>query len=183
MLNVKSCELPSTALLSRYHDWEKYPGTYTDCYYTDIQSNKMVGIITVEHYVNAFYTSGIFKLERLVLKWLIGKPSSDDQAARLARGELDQFAAWSVEARTPNQLLMCDFQNYTRSWFMFEPIEKTELTRLYFGSAVVPKANDKTGKPSLGLSFRLLNGFHKVYSVLLLLSAKLKLTQLMKEYK
>jgi hypothetical protein len=46
---------------------------------------------------------------------------------------------------------------------------------LYFGSAVIPVKNNKTGRLSLGLGFHALLGFHKVYSVILLYSAKLRL--------
>jgi hypothetical protein len=44
-------------------------------------------------------------------------------------------------------------------------------TRRYFGSAVVPAVNPKTGKSALGFGFRLLSGFHKNYSRVLLRAA------------
>ena len=33
-----------------------------------------------------------------ILKWLVAKPSTDAQAAELAQGERESFAAWTVEA-------------------------------------------------------------------------------------
>jgi hypothetical protein len=127
--------------------------------------------IPVSHaqYVNAFYTTPLFKLERFILTWTVSKPSTDTQARQLADGLTNSFAAWTVEARTEDQLLMCDFVSRTRSWLMIIPLENG--TRLYFGSAIV----SKTGKSTLELGFRALIGFHKIYSVALLYAARSRL--------
>ena len=164
MLKIQPCALPEGALLCHY----RLNGDYTDCFSTDV-----VGAISHERFVTAFYTTFIFKLERLILKWAVSKPSTDAQAKLLAQGAMDAFAAWHVEKRDLNQLLMSDFQSRTRSWFMVVPITigGRAGTRLYFGSAVVPVKNRKTGEASLGLVFRALLGIHKVYSVLLLRAA------------
>ncbi|NRB42651.1 MAG: hypothetical protein HRU20_29985 [Pseudomonadales bacterium] len=168
MFSIKQCPLPDHALLNAY----KQNGAYTDCYTTEISC-----AVTHAQYVQAFYSTAIFRLERLILKWAVSKPSSDDQVALLATGETNTFAAWSVEGRSENQLLMCDFKSRTRSWLMIEPLESENgiKTRLYFGSAVVPIKKSKTGKPSLGLIFDALHGFHLLYSVALLSSAKSRL--------
>jgi hypothetical protein len=89
----------------------------------------------------------------------------------LAQGKTDKFAAWSVE----NQLLMCDFRSRTRLWLMIEPVEGNNSTRLYLGSALVPVKNPKTGVSSFGLAFHTLGWFHKIYTVVLLFSAKSRL--------
>ena len=44
-------------------------------------------------------------------------------------------------------------------------------TRLYFGSAVVPVRDADSASTSLGRSFGVLLGFHKIYSKALLYSA------------
>jgi hypothetical protein len=165
MFPIESCLLPDDALLYTY----EHDGAYTDCYRTEI-----LGAVTHSQYVHAFYTTSIFKLERLILKWAVSRPSSDAEVNLLAEGKTDIFAAWSVEARCENQLLMCDYQKRTRSWFMLESVEKKNgtHTRLYFGSAVVPVENIKTGKFSSGSGFHVLLWFHKIYSVVLLFSAK-----------
>ncbi len=168
MFSINTCPLPDHALLKPY----KQNGAYTDCYTTVIPAD-----VTHAQYVQAFYSTAIFRLERSILKWAVSKPSSDAQVALLASGDANTFAAWSVEGRSENQLLMCDFQSRTRSWLMIEPIESEggHKTRLYFGSAVVPVKKTKTGKPSLGLIFSALHGFHLLYSVALLFSAKSRL--------
>jgi hypothetical protein len=102
--------------------------------------------------------------------WAIGKPSSDADARRLARGEAETFAAWSVEARALNQILLCDFMRRTRSWLMLAPTD-TGGSRLYFGSAVVPVAIG-SGKARLGFPFNALLGFHHLYSRILLAAAR-----------
>ena len=124
-----------------------------------------------------FYCGGVFKLERLILQLLLAKPSTDAEVKALAEGSIDEFAAWRVEARAENQLLLCDYAGRTRSWLMSLPV-RTQAgahTRLYFGSAVVPRQRHQTGKPGLGMAFNLLLGFHKLYSRVLLAAARKRL--------
>jgi len=118
--------LPAHALLAQYAG----NGGYTDCYATDLP-----GAWSHAEYVAAFYTTWLFRLERAVLRWLVKRPSSDEEAAELARGQRESFAAWTVEAAAPNQILMRDFRGATRSWLMIEPRDEGGATRLYFGSA------------------------------------------------
>lgn len=148
--------LPDDALLQRYRD----EGAYTDCFALDVP-----GQVGHAAYVEAFYTTAVFKLERLLLAWLAGCPSRDAEACELAAGRRAQFAAWAVEARAPGQLLMCDLSGSTRSWLMVAAAPHG--TRLYFGSAVV--------RSRQGGAFRALLGFHKLYSRVLLRAAAARL--------
>ena len=163
---IRKSPLPPKAFL---HKFTSIPAAYADCFFTEIPKQA-----AFPEYILAFYTTPLFKLERSILS-LIRKPSNDTQAQELADGIRDSFAAWTVEARAENQLLMCDFMNRTRSWLMAVPFEAG--TRLYFGTAIVPTRNPKTGKLSLGFFFRALLGFHKMYSMLLLYSARSRLMQ------
>ena len=171
MRSIQRCELPQGALLSKY----QYGGSYADCYVTAATQR-----VSHAEYVEAFYTTALFKIERLLLSWLVSKPSTDLEASQLAAGTLDSFAAWSVEARSANQLLMSDFQGRTRSWLMVIAAESSgpEETRLYFGSAVVPVASAKSGMRASSLNFRLLLGFHKLYSRALLFAARSRLARM-----
>ena len=162
---VRPCELPAEALLQRH----RASGAYTDCYSIDV-----LHAVTHADYVQAFYTTAVFKLERLILRVFAARGSTDAQAAALARGEIDVFAAWTVEGRAPNQLLLCDFTRRTRSWLMVTPLASG--TRLYFGSAVVPVRDARTGASHLGFGFSALLGFHKLYSRALLAAARSRLT-------
>lgn len=139
----------------------------------------VVGSVSHEQFVTAFYTTSVFRLERMILKWAVSKPSTDAQAEQLASGAIDAFAAWHVEKRSDNQLLVSDFYGRTRSWLMIAPLKTNSgpVTRLYFGSAVVPVADAKTGRPTLGRGFRALLGFHKIYSKVLLYAAKSRLNR------
>jgi hypothetical protein len=161
---VRACELPADALLQRY----RASGAYTDCYAVDVAH-----AVSHADYVQAFYTTAVFKLERLILRVFASRASTDAQAASLARGELDRFAAWSVEGRTPNQLLLCDMTRRTRSWLMVVP--RPHGARLYFGSAVVPVPDARNGEPRMGFGFSALLGFHKLYSRVLLSAARARL--------
>lgn len=86
----------------------------------------------------------------------------------LANERLSMFAAWNVEARVGGQLLMSDLHQRTRSWLMCVPGGTAQPTRLYFGSAVVPITDAKSGRARMGFAFRALLGFHKLYSRVLL---------------
>jgi len=170
MLTIEKCTIPSQVLLSKY----SLDGMYADSYRTEIQ-----GHISLTVYVFAFYTTALFKLEQFILTYTARRPSNDTQARELADGTRNEFAAWTVESRNENELLMCDMLGRTRSWFMVIHLgmEDSQRTQLYFGSAVVPKKDQETGKTSLGSVFRALLGFHKIYSVLLLYSARTKLAR------
>lgn len=165
MFAIKRCDLPAQALHKRY----AAEGAYVDSYTTVLR-----GAISHAHFVETFYTTIVFKLERLVLFLLLAKRSTDGEARKLANGELDRFSAWSVEARAENQLLMCDFQSRTRSWLMvaLEDWDGDIVTRLYFGSVVVPETDRVTGKRELGAVFKILMPFHRLYSRLLLTIAR-----------
>jgi len=156
--------LPEHSLLYAYHA----NGDYTDCLTVDID-----GDISQQQFVTAFYTSRLFKVERFILKWLVAKPSTDREADLLASGSIDSFAAWTVEGRKPDQLLLCDYQARTRSWLMVEPITAGAgaTTRLFFGTGVVSATDRRTGRKTMPLTFRLLLGFHRRYAKALLRSA------------
>lgn len=160
---VGPCEIPSGALLQRH----RVDGTFTDCYTTLLARQ-----VALASYVAAFYTTPLFRLERLVL-WLVRLPSTDADAHALARGERDSFAAWTVEARAEHELLLCDVLGRTRSWLRVQ--REGDATRLYFGSAVVPRRDPATGELQLGRSYELLLGFHRRYSIALLGAARKRL--------
>lgn len=158
--------MPDEALLARYRQ-----NAYTDCYATEV-----AGRVSLMRYVTAFYTTPVFKLERLILKLALSRPSTDQEAALLAIGTLDTFAAWRVEDRNDHQLLLADLRGRTRSWLMVKSLATDSgLTRLYFGSAVVPRGPAGSDKHSLGPWFTALTGFHKLYSRVLLASARSRL--------
>lgn len=164
MTSINRCNPPADALLRVYAE----RGAYTDCFAVDLAAAAPFAA-----YVEAFYTSAAFKLERLVLALLVGKPSSDGEARRLARGETETFAAWRVEARAADQILLCDFLSRTRSWLMLAPRDGGGV-RLYFGSAVVPGRGGR-----MGFAFRALLGFHQIYSRILLGAARGRVVKLL----
>lgn len=159
MLRVQPCSLPTDALLQRYVGG----GNHADCYCIEVD-----GAASHAAFVEAFYTTAVFRIERLILRLLVARPSTDAQARQLALGTLDSFAAWTVEARAANQLLLADFQGRTRSWLMVAHAAERRATRLYFGSAVIAPVDRSSGEARMGAAFRLLLGFHQLYSRVLL---------------
>jgi hypothetical protein len=165
-LSVKKCQIPANTMLDKYST----KGAYVDCYRTETPRQ-----VSFPEFIFAFYTTPLFKLERFILKLIVAKPSTDLQARQLADGSRNEFAAWHVESRKDHEILMCDFRGHTRSWLMLNHIDMNgdPRTHLYFGSAVVPIRNSKTGERSTERGYQALLGFHKIYSVLLLYSSTL----------
>ena len=167
---IRACALPPDALLSRYLTG----GAFADCYVTEVAHR-----VSHAEFVEAFYTTALFKIERLILRTFVSRGATDAQAQQLAQGTVDSLAAWSVEARAPDQLLLSDYTQRTRSWLMVAGPENPRSggTRLYFGSAVVPARSSKTGEGGLGPVFSALLGFHKLYSRSLLSAAASRLSR------
>lgn len=164
MRSIQVCDLTETSLLARYRD----DGAYTDCYVTDVDT-----AVSLSQFVEAFYTTRLFKLERTILKWAVSKPSTDKEVYALAMTETDRFAAWVVEARRDDQIVLCDYRGRTRSWLMCKSLSDTGRagTRLFFGSAFVPIRKTGPDIRRLGVPFYALVPFHRLYSRALLLSA------------
>ena len=163
MPQVQPCEVPSHSFLQKY----KAGAGFADCYFVEIP-----GQVTQAAFVAAFYTSWLFRLERTLLHYLAAKPATDADALQLAAGQASSFSAWRVEAQTVSELILADFTGRTRSWLMTETIATpSAVTRLYFGSAVVPRISKGSQKPTLGWIFHALLGFHRLYSRLLLRAA------------
>lgn len=154
-MRVSRQPVPVEALHKRYAD----AGGHADAYCAEVAAPT-----TLARFVEAFYTSPLFRIERWILGVAINRPSSDAEARALARGERSQFAAWTVEARTESQLVMCDHKGMTRSWFMVDPASPT---RLWFGSAIAAGRNGRQIPPT----FRALMWFHSLYSRALIQSA------------
>jgi hypothetical protein len=171
--SVHPAELPAGALLQNC----RAAGAYADCYVCDVE-----GVVSHAAFVEAFYTTRLFKLERFILRWLARRPATDADARRLAEGTADGFSAWRVEGRSTNQLLLADFTGHTKSWLMVAPVPDDgghQCTRLHFGSAVVPRrSRGAHEKPSMGFAFHALLGFHRLYSRLLLTAARSRVMRL-----
>ena len=84
--------MPAESLLQSYRE----AGAYTDCYWIEITA-----AVAQADYVEAFYTTWVFKLERRLLAWFIAGPSTDAQARALGRSERDTFVpCWGFTAFT-----------------------------------------------------------------------------------
>ncbi len=160
--------LPEESLLDSY----RLAGAYTDCYLAILPQR-----ISQAEFVEAFYSSWLFKVERRILALILSKASSDEEATKLAKGETRDFSAWRVENRDDNQLLLCDCLGHTRSWLMCVSggAAGSPVTYLYFGSAVLPRGGLPSGRKTFGPAFHLLGGFHRLYSRALLRQAASRL--------
>jgi hypothetical protein len=166
MRGIAQQPVADDALLKTYRGG-RHPerwGRYGDCFSVHVD-----GSVTLSQFVFAFYTSPVFRIERWVLRALAGAPSTDEQARAVAEGRGDTFAVWTMGARTPTQLLMCDRYGKTRSWFRVVP--QSGGTVLQFGSAVAATSAE-TGSLKVSRGFGLLLGFHRLYSRVLLGSAR-----------
>lgn len=161
--SVVASPLPETALLRRYAE----SGEYTDCFSTQVPA-----LVPLPEFVAAFYTTRLFRAEGFVHRWLASLSSSDDEALQLAHGDRDAFAAWAVQERSDDQLLMIDVRRQTGSWFLCEAVETG--SQLYFGSVVFRRRETPAGR-ELHWSYRSLLGAHRLYSRALLSAARLRL--------
>lgn len=151
---VVSAAVPVGTLLGSY----AADGVFTDAYLITLDRE-----VSLPEFIAAFYTTPLFRLERWLIARALHLPSTDQEAYQLAIGNVDKFSAWHVESRGQDQALLA--AGRTRSWLMVSPAAG-HGTKLYFGSAVVPR---KRG--GLGWQFTALLGFHKAYSRLLLAAA------------
>lgn len=158
--------VPDASLLGAY----ARRGAFTDCYATSVPA-----AITLPEFIEAFYTTRLFKLERWLLATALNVRSSDEQALELAQSKSEQFSAWKVESRSNHEILLNAAQ--TRSWLGVRPQTSTvPTTTLLFGSAVVPKRPGGKFSPA----FHMLVGFHRLYSRLLLAAASKRVLALRK---
>jgi len=84
MFSIEKCPVPADTMLGKY----LVNGAYTDCYMTEIS-----GPVSFSEFIFSFYTTPLFKIERLILKLSVSKPSTDVQARKLANSEINKFAA------------------------------------------------------------------------------------------
>ncbi len=164
--NITPCPVPDGTALAAYRE----QGAVTDCFRAELN-----GSYSHSAYVEAFYTTWLFRLERLILARVVARPSTDAEAAALARGDADQFAAWRVEHRGEREILLSDFMGRTRSWLMSTSDTTIQGTRLYFGSAIVPAQATPDGQRMISWQFRALSRFHYWYSIALLACARRRL--------
>jgi hypothetical protein len=162
-MHVQATALPVTCLLAELRDAR---GAFADAYTITLPQ-----AVRLAAFVEAFYTTPLFKKERWILA-RIGKPSTDEGAARVARGEQVDFAVWRQHARREDELVM--MEGATCSWFWVQPVDGG--TRLWFGSAVFPRRRHADGSPRFGALFNALLGFHVWYSKALLRAAAERLT-------
>jgi hypothetical protein len=157
-------DVPETSFLGAF----SRGGAYADCYTAVVE-----GAVDLPTFIESFYTTRLFKLERWLLARLAALPSTDEQARQLAHARTQRFAAWTVAQRSATEILLDAGQ--TRSWLCVEPLDHpVPATRLYFGSAVVPM------RPGgrFGWAFYALLGFHRGYSKSLLRAAARKVKAL-----
>lgn len=154
MSRVAAVEVPRDSLLGGH----ARGGAFVDAYTIDVPC-----AVDLARFVSVFYATPLFRVERALLAVLLRRPSSDDDLRRLAAGASDRFAAWRVEARSTDEILLA--AGRTRSWLHVAP--RDGGTRLSFGSAVLPGRDGR-----MGALFGALLGFHRAYSRALLGSAR-----------
>ena len=158
MLRVHKSEIPMTALVKAY---QGQPKTRIDCYRIFIDKP-----IKLESFIGRFYRGRLFRIERFLIHKIVRHPSSEAQLNDLLSGMSKTFSAWTQSARNENQLIMCDYQGRTCSWFMVEP--QDEGTNLYFGTVLKPTKHFKGLEWLSKPIFTLFLPAHGLYSRLLL---------------
>ena len=158
--------VPVDSLLARYAD---EPEGHTDCFVTTVRAN-----VDLASYISAFYSSWVFRPERILLSVAPSFPGSAAALERLACGKSDRFLAWTVEQRRDHEILLAEFSGATRSWLRVVP-QGEALTELNFGSAIVARRDADGSYRPPSFVFSLLSGFHEFYSRMLLSAASRRL--------
>lgn len=124
MATVHAIPVPEASLLAQFGK----QSDYRDCFARDV-----TGDLTLDEFIERFYSALAFLPERLLLK-VLGTPASSKDARAFARGETDRFGAWEVVERKGSEMLALSKDTNTASWFAIEPLDTG--TRLKFGSWV-----------------------------------------------
>ncbi len=161
MTYVRKADIPAAALVNSYSG---KPETRVDSYEIDVPNR-----VSLEAFIGSFYRGRLFRIERWIIQTLTGHASSDAQIEALLCGKAEKFSAWTLEVRRRDQMIMCDYQSRTCSWFMVEP--RNGGTCLRFGSVIKPTdyagRSEWLSKPVIVLLLPL----HGLYSRLLLSQA------------
>jgi hypothetical protein len=179
MSSVSQDSVPASSLLLTYCGGDTAVDWHRQC---DCFSISVDGAVTLSGFVYAFYTTPVFKFERMILRYLANAASTDAEAHSLAEAVSERFAVWQLGERSDSQLLMCDRYGRTRSWFavVAQGTSERPRTLLRFGSAVgVVRGRRSGASGASGASggFRLLTKLHTGYSRILLRAAKAKLVR------
>ncbi|MDP5253806.1 MULTISPECIES: hypothetical protein [unclassified Vibrio] len=152
--------VPDASLLGKY----KQRNAFTDCYSTVVTIP-----VTLPEFIDAFYTTWWFKLERWLLALFCRQSSTDKQVSQLARAQTSDMSVWRVESRTETEILLSAW--HTRSWLCVQSEQTSShvviSTNLLFGSAVIPSRSNG----QFALLFHLLGGVHRWYAKCLLAAA------------
>lgn len=145
--------------------------TYEDRQDAKVDSYKIIvpGHVSLSDYIGSFYRGRLFRMERKIIHKVTGHASSDAQIEELLAGERDTFSAWTRDAESENQLIMCDYQSRTCSWFMVEPDGSNTVLR--FGTVIKPTDYAGRFERFSKLMFTLFMPLHGLYSRLLLSQA------------
>ncbi|KIN64970.1 hypothetical protein Z946_3866 [Sulfitobacter noctilucicola] len=157
---ARAVPVPRDALLRAYVDRD---GAYTDCF--EVMHPMKVELPA---FITAFYSTWLFRLERLVLSIAMRRRISDSELAALAEGRSDRFAAWQVTGRDDTQIMLQDTSGHTMS-YLAVAAKEGGVTRLLFGSVVHGSAEHRPAW------VRLLMPVHLLYAKSLLRCAERKL--------
>ncbi len=124
MRKVTAIAVPEGSLLAAFGG----PDDYRDAFCREVP-----GAVSLEQFIERFYSSAAFGPERLVLR-LLGRGAPKADISALAHGVADRIAVWELVERRESEILLESKDTGTASWLAVEPCEPG--TRLMFGSWV-----------------------------------------------
>ncbi|MCX7559646.1 hypothetical protein OS190_08695 [Sulfitobacter sp. F26204] len=160
-MTVRAIAVPQDALLQKYAKGDE---AYTDCFAVTSRVEA-----DLPAFIEAFYTTWLFRLERFVLMLALRRRIRDRDVVALATGEAERFAVWTVEAGDAAQILLRESSGATRSYLAVR-LDEAGRTRLLFGSAVVTRQGAE-----MSSLVRILMPLHLLYSRALLSLAERRL--------
>ncbi len=103
MATIYAIPVPDGSLLAEFGP---PPGVQSEPY-RDCFMRRESGAVSLEQLIERFYCSWAFRPERIALG-LIGRGASSEDARKLARGEVESFAAWTVIERRHANVLVAE---------------------------------------------------------------------------
>ena len=110
LVNVVSVPLREHSLIAGQSLHERY---VTNCFRNEIPKT-----VDLSDFIDAFYKTPLFRLERLVLSLATTGRMRDVDITALSKGQVDRISVWQVETRLDAQILLS--AGGTKSWLMVD---------------------------------------------------------------
>lgn len=164
MITVKRIGVPEGSFLKAYEGRE---GCETDCFQADVPGHP-----DIDRFVHIFFDTWVFRIERRLLALLGEDYATSEDVAALAGRSSDTLAAWTVQDRSADEIILAFKRPRGRTWLQATQLDGSlGSTRLRFGSALLPNIDSEGQTASISWGLKIGLPLHRLYARLLLAAA------------